>query len=101
MFGGLLSAAADPDTMGISSFAQGVLVGVGVQLPRQPALHRRKRKWRLSGQVTADTDEYSMESVWMDNYRAALDVLPSPRTALESAVEKEHVQRVALSGALR
>ena len=101
LFGALVSAADDPDATGISAFAQGTPVGVGVKLPRQPALYRRKRKWRLPSQVTADTDEYPMESVWMANYRSALDVPPSPRTVLESDVAKGYVQRLALGDALR
>ena len=46
----LLKAAEDPE-IGLGDFAQGVHVGPGSRMPRLPALHRPKRKWRLASQT--------------------------------------------------
>ena len=45
----LMRAAPDPDRS-IGKFARGVKVDPGVRLPRLPALHRPKRRWKLAGQ---------------------------------------------------
>ena len=45
----LLRASEDPDTQ-LVNFAQGVKVGPGTRVPRNPALYRPKRKWRLESQ---------------------------------------------------
>ena len=67
----VLKEAGDPDWRGMSWFARGIRVGVGVRMPRTPAVFARKRKWRLLEQ--ADTEAWrapSTESVWRENYRS-------------------------------
>ena len=46
----LLRASADPEVHP-GAFAQGVKVGPGTRMPRLPALHRPKRRWRLESQM--------------------------------------------------
>ena len=50
LLGGLLQAAGDPDWRVMDTYARGVCIGVGVRMPRTPAVFPPKRKWRLSGQ---------------------------------------------------
>ena len=50
LLGAVLKQLGDPDGTGIADFARGVRVGVGVRLPRLPALYPPKRKWRLEEQ---------------------------------------------------
>ena len=50
LLGGLLQAAGDPDWRVMDTYAKGVHIGVGVRMPRTPAVFPPKRKWRLSGQ---------------------------------------------------
>ena len=45
----LLRASEDPDTQ-LGNFAQDVKVGPGTRMPRNPALYKPKRKWRLEQQ---------------------------------------------------
>ena len=47
-FLGLLLRAAEDPEVGLGQFAQGVRVDPGTRMPRLPALHRPKRKWRLA-----------------------------------------------------
>ena len=56
----LLRASRDPE-VALGSFARGVRVGPGTRLPRLPALHRPKRKWRLADQ--GDPDDYREEEL--------------------------------------
>ena len=46
----LLKDAGDPDWEVLDQYARGVRVGVGVRMPRTPAVFNPKRKWRLPGQ---------------------------------------------------
>ena len=47
LLGGFLRAAGDPDWRVMDTFARGVRIGVGVRMPRTPAVFPPKRKWRL------------------------------------------------------
>ena len=63
----LAKAIGDPDDKILSrgrwNFAHGVPVGVGVRLPRTPAVYERKVKWR-----TLDETEFTANS---ENYKSA------------------------------
>ena len=68
----ILKGAGDPDWKGMNWFATGIRVGVGVRLPRTPAVFARKKRWRLPEQ--ADPEAWRApptESVWRENYRSA------------------------------
>ena len=66
----LLTAAEDPE-VSLGDFAQGVRVGPGARLPRQPALYPDKKKWSLKQQydggdyLTTVDDE---DATWRKNY---------------------------------
>lgn len=66
-----LEKAGDPDwrqlTQGRFSFAVGVPIGVGIRMPRTPAVFERKTAWRALDDTVLETDR--------DNYRSAAVVL--------------------------
>ncbi len=70
----ILQIADDADAGGMAQFCTGVRLGVGVKMPRTPAVYERKRKWRLKEQETAGQalEEASVQSTWRDNYRSAV-----------------------------
>eukprot|EP00972_Heterocapsa_arctica_P108824 16024111-Heterocapsa_arctica.AAC.1 len=57
----------------MSKFATGVRIGVGVRMPRTPAVFPQKRRWRLSGQrdPLAYLDE-DLEGNTCSNYSSAI-----------------------------
>ena len=67
----LLRASEDPDTQ-LGSFAHGVKVGPGTRMPRNPALDKPKKKWRLEQQRDPlnwlQEDEEQAVSLWRQNY---------------------------------
>ncbi len=68
----ILHLAGDPDARGMEHFCRGVRVGVGVRMPRTPAVYPRKRKWRLhSEDVGGLDDEPEGMDAWRANYRSA------------------------------
>ncbi len=88
----LLRAVGDPDSAGMSHFAAGVRLGVGVRLPRTPAVYARKTRWRLPEQAGADhREEPSTEAIWRDNYRSAKASL----AAIEVQLEDHHHRGLA------
>ncbi len=73
MLQALLREANDPDVAGMDQFATGIRIGVGVRMPRTPAVYRRKTRWRLSGQSEqCGAETMGFEAVWRDNYRPAV-----------------------------
>ena len=86
LFGALSHIAGDPDALNIAAFANGVPIGVGGKLPRQPALYRRKRKWRLKEQKTAVPEVTAHGEVWMSNYKSAHAVPGAHRKAIDKDV---------------
>ena len=85
LFAALLALAEDPDASDLAGFAQGVAIGVGVQMPRLPSIYKRKTKWRLEAQRASAVHEE--EAIWMDNYRSATAVLPALRKTLDEDVK--------------
>ena len=70
----LLTVAGDPEVH-FGGFSLGVRVGPGARLPRLPALHPAKKRWRLTEQ--SDPRNYLEQgdtvSMWRSNY-ASLDL---------------------------
>ncbi len=66
-----LEKIGDPDwrqlTKGKWSFDQGVPIGVGIRMPRTPAVYERKTSWRALDDTPLDIDK--------DNYQSAKGVL--------------------------
>ncbi len=88
----LLRAVGDPDAAGMDHFARGVRLGVGVRLPRTPAVYSRKVRWRLPEQSEADfRDEVGTDAIWRDNYRSAKANLAS----IEAQLEDHHRRGLA------
>ena len=50
LLGALLRDSGDPDAAIMNTYAEGVRIGVGVKLPRTPAVYDRKVAWRLPSQ---------------------------------------------------
>ena len=95
LLGAFLKSAIDPET-DLPSFAEGVRIGVGVQLPRVPAVYPRKRKWRLTEQE--DPEAY----LWYDvaqgadnkNYASAKELAEAVKEQLELSVAKGHAMKL-------
>ena len=69
----ILREADDPDVAGMEQFARGIRIGVGVRMPRTPAVYLRKTRWRLRQQKMTDgMTPTGVEAVWRDNYRPAV-----------------------------
>ncbi len=70
----VLALGGDPDAPGMEHFCRGVRVGVGVRLPRTPAVYARKRRWRLKAGDAEQVEDGLLEGVdsWRLNYRSAV-----------------------------
>ncbi len=96
----ILRAVGDPDPAGMEHFARGIRIGVGVKLPRTPAVYSRKTRWRLPEQSGADADaEVGVEAVWLDNYRTAKENLGAIEQQLDDHVSRGLADRVDASEA--
>lgn len=64
LIGAMLEAVGDPDwrqaATSPQSFKTGIPAGVGLRLPRTPAVYERKRKWRSLDETNfqRDTENY-------------------------------------------
>ncbi len=71
----ILYLGGDPDHHAMDHFGRGVRLGVGVKLPRTPAVYSRKRRWRLEGQGDPTFDlageREALGEDWRDNYVSA------------------------------
>ncbi len=71
----VLYLGGDPDHHAMDHFGRGVRLGVGVKLPRTPAVYARKRRWRLEGQGDPSFDlageRDALGEEWRDNYVSA------------------------------
>ena len=89
----LQRAIGDPDVGAMEHFARGIRLGVGVRLPRTPAVYGRKTRWRLPEQATADHDQPVDNAVaWRENYRSAKLCAEAVRKQLED----HHARGIAL-----
>ncbi len=50
----VLHAAGDPDAEAMLRYIEGVPIGVGIKMPRTPAVHERRRRWSIAEQVHPD-----------------------------------------------
>ena len=99
------SAVEDPAAHMLGRYAAGVRYGVGVKLPRLPAIWRRKRHWRLSeqrrpsDQFTRDPEGHFYEGTIRRNYRSARDLEASVREELEQMVRDGKSLKMSLTQA--
>ena len=74
----------------LPSFTEGVRVGLGVKLPRVPAVYTRKGKWRLKEQE--DPDAYlwhdGVQGVNNENYVSAKELAEAVKDQLELSAVK-------------
>ena len=81
----LLRASDDPDTR-LGGFTQGVKVGPGTRMPRNPA-HRPKRRWRLESQRGPTNwqqeEEKQWESPWRQNFASLVGFADKVEAVLE------------------
>ena len=69
----ILRGGGDPDVQGMEHLARGVKLGIDTKLPSTPAVYERKTRWSLREQWDADDHRgNSVEAVWRDNYRTAV-----------------------------
>ena len=86
----MLQAAGDTNR-GVGDFSLGVRVGPGARLPRQPALYRPKRVWKLAGQGNPGDyleDEHDPETVWRSNYPTVSELSEKVEEVLEDQVRR-------------
>ena len=89
----LQRAVGDPDVGAMEHFARGIRLGVGVRMPRTPAVYARKVRWRLPEQATADYESAAEGTVdWRDYYRSA----KLCADAVEKQLEDHHSRGLAL-----
>ena len=102
LLGALLRAAEDPDDR-LADFAAGVRVGVGVRMPRLPAIYPKKGKWSLPEQreakLAGDFGDCSGQSDpvlgnFGCNYHSAQVLAEEVELALEEQVRKGQVIRM-------
>jgi hypothetical protein len=81
--------------------ASGVHVGVGVKLPRIPAVFPRKRKWALESQRLPEGDgPGSFDTLWKDNYVSAKEATEDLAMALREQATRGHVIELSEDKAL-
>ncbi len=69
----VLRLGGDADVAGMEHFCRGVRIGVGVRLPRTPAVYPRKRRWRSFDEEAHRRweEEADGSTAWQINYRSA------------------------------
>jgi len=86
----LLEDAQDPDAGGIRDYVAGVRLGVGVVMPRTPAVFPRKHRWALPAQAHPELlDEYAFEEpVLLENYKSARELQAEVEADLEDLLAR-------------
>ena len=88
LLGAFLKHTGDPER-DFPNFASGVRVGVGVRMPRVPAVYPRKRQWRLREQENLDAQLAKWgQGADNDNYASAKEFLDAVEEQLEQSVSK-------------
>jgi len=102
----LLEDAGDPDYEILDAYLVGVRIGVGVILPRTPAVYEERVKWRLPEQeaLSDESADPEVEGAWRANYTSAKLLLPQVVKELEGlhsrglALKLEEAEARALYG---
>ncbi len=85
----LLAEAGDPDSAVIADYVEGVPIGVGVKLPRTPAVFDRRTRWSIPEQRERDAhlaEQLSFD--WRTNYLSTAPHLQELERQLEELVDK-------------
>ena len=79
----------------MGNFAQGVKVGPGTRMPRNPALYKPKKKWRLEQQRDPQNwlleDEAQAGSPWRQNYASLVGFADKVEAVLEDQASRGQV----------
>ena len=92
----LLAAARDPD-VSLGAFAEGVRVGPGVRLARDPGLYKAKRRWSLPEQsdpLLHMEEAQAGEQAWRRNYPAVATVSSEVTDVLEDHASRGQVLKL-------
>jgi len=97
----LLANIRDPDAAGVLGYTCGVRIGVGVRMPRTPAVYPRKRRWALPSQAHPElTEDFDFaEPVLLDNYRSARDLQKEVELDLEDLLARGLCEKLTESEA--
>ena len=83
-----MAVADDPDAKYIDVVSVGVHIGVGIRMPRTPAVYERKRKWALDRQRDAEAWRLRLEAApWRENYSSAKEEEEEVQRQLDEMVE--------------
>ena len=103
LLGAALKEAGDPDWNVMHQYARGVRLGVGVKLPRTPAVFLRKGHWKLDGQK--DPEAYrsleGFKGVTCANYPSAHAFAEEVRKTLEDQAARKQIEVMELAQAKR
>ena len=93
LLGTFLRDAGDPDWEFLKTVECGVRIGVGVALPRTPAVYPEKLAWRLREQrdldLTSNFDD--VEGKWRNNYSSAVNFASEVEEALEEQARRGQI----------
>ncbi len=102
MLQAILVEARDPDAAIISEYIEGVPIGVGVRLPRTPAVFDRRTKWSLPEQRLKEAhlaDPLSFD--WRTNYLSTEPHLEEVERQLEELVSNGKAMKLSEEAARR
>ena len=100
LFQGLLKHLGDPE-VGLGDFTAGVPVGVGIKMPRLPAIFEPRRHWALAEQREpgAWPSVEELDGAVMAKYSSAKELASEVATLLDEQATREHPQVQKLSPA--
>jgi hypothetical protein len=99
----LLADCSDPDAAGLLQYVGGVRVGVGVKMPRTPAVYPKKRRWALPTQADPDLlhSRDLTQPIMLDNYRSAKDLVAEVELDLEDLLTRGLCLRLSEAEAMQ
>ena len=100
LLGSMLRAVGDPDWQALQEYESGVRIGVGVELPRTPAVWPAKVHWNIPGQRDASADDEFIGCT-VQNYVSAVGHVDEVRATLEDQAERGQVLMLTESEARR
>ena len=103
LLGAFLKDAGDPDADVMDTYARGVRIGVGVRLPRTPAIYDRKVAWRLPSQRDPEAAGLDPDpaGVWNANYVSVKPLRKEVEQELEDQTERGQILKLSEAEARR
>ncbi len=85
----VLKAADDPDAAVILDYIEGIAIGVGVKMPRTPAVFGKRRRWNIVEQRNPNAHLEAQRSFdWRDNYVSTVPHVDEVERQLDDLVER-------------